>query len=351
MCFLAGGHRRRGGYLSAAAVAIAVLLTHTAAEPAVATPDPGVDDIRVAVKSSVGSYIADVARGAHRELDIGVFSPAMDTVIRVKVLPATDTTRPAPTLYLLNGASGGTGGSSWLEQTDITEFFTDKHVNIAIPLGGAGSYFTDWHTTDPVLGRQAWTTFLTRELPPVLDTALHTTGRNAIAGISMAATSVFQLAIAAPGLYTAIASYSGCIRTSDPLGRAMVTAVVARWNGDATNMWGPPTDPAWTTNDPYLNAHELHDTTIYISTGTGIPGHLDTLGAVSADTTQLTWQLLIGSPMEWVISECTAALRDRLAQLNIPAVVDMRPTGTHSWGYWREDLHKSWPVLEAALNR
>ncbi|WP_054813214.1 alpha/beta hydrolase [Nocardia arizonensis] len=298
-----------------------------------------------------GSYLEDVSADGRGFLDVGVFSTAMNTTITVKILPAHDTTRPAPTLYLLNGASGGDAGSSWFEQTDITTFFADKHVNIVIPLGGAGSYFTDWHNPDPTLGHPAWTTFLTRELPPIIDTALHTTTVNAIAGISMAATSVFQLAITAPGLYKAIGSYSGCVRTSDPLGHAMVTAVVARWNGNATNMWGPPTDPAWTDNDPYLNADKLRGTTIYISTGTGIPGHLDTLQAVSADSAQLTWQLLIGSPMEWVISACTAQLRDRLQQLNIPAVVDMRPTGTHSWGYWREDLHKSWPVLEAALNR
>ncbi|MGW4366621.1 alpha/beta hydrolase [Nocardia takedensis] len=358
MVFQPVGRGRRGVRHSTAVAAILLALWPGAVVGHAAPPvpvDPGITSVRLAgdisATSPDGSFIADIARGTQGEIDLGVYSAAMDSVIPIKVLPARDSTRPAPTLYLLNGASGGDAGSSWLDQTDVPEFFADKHVNIVIPIGGAGSYFTDWLRPDPVLGRMAWTTFLTRELPPIIDTALNTTKANAIAGISMAATSVFQLAIAAPGLYRAIGSYSGCIRTSDPLGQAMVAAVVARWNGDALNMWGPPQDPAWTVNDPFVNAEKLRGTTIYVSTGTGIPGHLDTLQAVSADSTQLTWQLLIGSPMEWVIAACTAQLRDRLSQLNIPAVVDMRPTGTHSWGYWGEDLHKSWPVLEAALRR
>ncbi|WP_063125078.1 alpha/beta hydrolase [Nocardia arizonensis] len=294
-----------------------------------------------------GSYLEDVSADGRGFLDVGVFSTAMNTTITVKILPAHDTTRPAPTLYLLNGASGGDAGSSWFEQTDITTFFADKHVNIVIPLGGAGSYFTDWHNPDPTLGHPAWTTFLTRELPPIIDTALHTTTVNAIAGISMAATSVFQLAIAAPGLYKAIGSYSGCVRTSDPLGHAMVTAVVARWNGNATNMWGPPTDPAWTDNDPYLNADKLRGTTIYISTGTGIPGRFDAPDSPGIDGDPNKWvdRLTVGGGVEAATLYCVHTFGERLAQLNIPARVVIRPTGTHSWKYWQGDLHESWEMI------
>ncbi|SUA43485.1 Uncharacterised protein [Nocardia africana] len=55
--------------------------------------------------------------------------------------------------------------------------------------------------------------------------------------------------------------------------------------------------------------------------------------------------------LEAATHNCAIALRDRLTQLNIPATFDLRANGTHSWGYWQEDLHRSWPLFEQALNR
>ncbi|WP_410870939.1 alpha/beta hydrolase [Nocardia sp. A7] len=284
-----------------------------------------------------------------RTIDVGVYSPAMDIVTRVRVLRAADPKAPAPTLYLLNGVGGGSDGN-WLDRTDVVEFFKDKQVNVVIPFGGAGSYFADWRTDDPVLGKQRWTTFLTKELPPVIDAEFDGTGANAIAGLSMAGTSVFQLALADPGLYRAIGSYSGCVRTSDPRGQAIVRTVVGSRLGNAANMWGPPTDPEWSANDPYLHAESLRGTDVYISSGTGVPGPYDNIFA-QGDPVQMSMQLLFGAGLEAVTNLCTQQLRDRLQTLGIPATVDMRPNGTHSWGYWEQDMHKSWPVFEAALHR
>ena len=103
----------------------------------------------------------------------------------------------------------------------------------------------------------------------MIDGALDTTGRNAIGGLSMSATSVLDLAIQAPGLYRGVAAYSGC---------AMTSAVEA-----ITNF-------------------------------------------------------------------CAQRLRERFAELGIPATFDLRPTGTHSWLYWQDALHTSWPLLHGALS-
>jgi S-formylglutathione hydrolase FrmB len=130
-----------------------------------------------------------------------------------------------------------------------------------------------------------------------------------------------------------------------------VRTVVGSRLGNAANMWGPPTDPAWSANDPYLHAEALRGTDVYISTGTGIPGPYDTINSAQGDPAQLTMQLLFGAGLEAVTNLCTQQLRDRLQSLGIPATVDMRPNGTHSWGYWEQDMHKSWPVFEAALHR
>ncbi|WP_280232362.1 alpha/beta hydrolase, partial [Nocardia cyriacigeorgica] len=119
---------------------------------------------------------------SERVADVVVHSASMNTPVSLRVLRAADPDRPAPVLYLLNGANGGVNGS-WYDETDIAQFFADKQVTVVIPIGGAGSYFTDWRSDDPILGRQRWTTFLTKELPPVIDSAFSGTGANAIAGI------------------------------------------------------------------------------------------------------------------------------------------------------------------------
>lgn len=31
-----------------------------------------------------------------------------------------------------------------------------KGVNVAIPFGGGGSFYTDWQRTDPKLGKNKW---------------------------------------------------------------------------------------------------------------------------------------------------------------------------------------------------
>ncbi|WP_245553144.1 alpha/beta hydrolase [Nocardia veterana] len=311
------------------------------AEPAAADP--------MAVRAPDGSHIQDIRPRADRILDIGVYSAAMRNVTRVQLIRAADPQRPAPTLYLLNGANGGISDGSWADRTDIAEFFADKQVNVVVPFGGASSYFTDWRADDPVLGRQRWTTFLTKELPPIIDAGFGGTGQNAIAGISMAGTSVFQLALAAPGLYRAIGSYSGCVRTSDPQGQLIVDAVVGNRMGNTVNMWGPPTDPAWAANDPYLHADRLRGTAIYVSTGTGAPGPLDNLHGAHGDPTQLAYQLVFGAALEGVTNICTHQLHDRLQQLGVAATFEFRPAGTHSWGYWQDDLHRSWPMFAQAI--
>ncbi len=49
------------------------------------------------------------------------------------------------------------------------------------------------------------------------------------------------------------------------------------------------------------------------------------------------------------IHYCTVNLTNRLHQLNIPVTVDDRPDGTHSWGYWEDELHRSWPFLAQTI--
>ncbi|MFI5719232.1 alpha/beta hydrolase [Nocardia sp. NPDC051750] len=339
-------HRTLVVTVAALALASATLTPGSAApQPAPpgapAPPAPGPQEARTTGIRGLGG----------RALELAVYSPAMGRVIPVRVLPAADPGTEAPVLYLLNGITGGGDGGNWFDRTDIADFFAAEQVTVVNPIGGAGSYFTDWRTDDPILGRQRWTTFLTEELPPLIDSTFRGSGADALAGVSMAAASVFQLALAAPGRYRALGSYSGCVRTSDPQGRAVVEMVVRSNGGNPANMWGPPQDRAWHDNDPFLHAEALRGLVLYVSAGTGAPGALDTLDGpgIRRNPGKLIDQLLVGGLLETVSAGCTTRLGERLQELGIPATVALRPDGTHSWGYWQQELHDSWPVFAAAL--
>ncbi|PXX59152.1 S-formylglutathione hydrolase FrmB [Nocardia tenerifensis] len=288
--------------------------------PATAAPDGA----RVVEEASLGGSVSRM----------DVYSPAMDRVVTNRVIRSAG--GPAPTLYLLTGIGGGVDGISWWDDTDVREFFADKHVNVVMPVGGAYSMYTDWLADDPAVGRNRWQTYLTRELPGVLDAQLGTTGRNAIAGVSMSAGSAVDLAIQAPDVYSAVAAYSGCPWTADALGVAMVSAQVARGGGNTANMWGTPGDAIWRAHDAFANAAALTGKTIYLSAATGTPGAIDEGG-------------LPFPPIEAIASACTAAFAGRLDALGLPAVHVNRPEGAHTWGQFETDLHDSWPHLARAL--
>ncbi|WP_024799770.1 alpha/beta hydrolase family protein [Nocardia sp. BMG51109] len=294
-----------------------------------------------------GPAILDVRPLGGRQFEVVVYSAAMAKPITVWLSHPGE---PAPALYLLNAVDGGENGGPWTTRTDAAQFFADKPVNVVVPMGGRASYYTNWAADDPVLGRNQWSTFLIHELPPLLAERFQATGRNAVAGTSMSATSALDLAIEAPGMYQAVGSYSGCPRTSDAVSRAYVHSQLGIFGANAANMWGGPGDPAWQAHDPVLNADRLRGVALYISAGTGGAGVHDTLGdpSIGGNAGVLADRLAVGGPMESVVNGCTRELSDRLGALGIPATVVFRP-GTHAWPYWQDDLHNSWPVFAAAL--
>ncbi|MCX5042656.1 esterase family protein [Aldersonia sp. NBC_00410] len=306
-----------------------------------------------AVAAPDGSRIVSANLTVDNHIWIDVLSTAMNRVVKVYVQRPADASRPQPTLYLLNGAGGGEDAATWTAQTDVQKFLSDKNANVVQPMVGAWTYYTDWRAPDPHLGVNKWRTFLTEELPPIIDAALGTNGVNAIAGLSTSGTSVLQLAISRHGLYRAAAAYSGCAQISDPIGYRFVNVTVNTWGGgDTMNMYGPEGDPMWRANDPYLNAEGLRGVDLFISTGTGMPGihdRIDDPHLVTPGVAGLLNQEVVGGAIESGTNWCTRNLQNRLDQLGIAATYDFQPTGTHSWGYWEDAFKKSWPVLSRGL--
>lgn len=334
---IGSGLARRGRRV-AIALAVVAAASGVAVGPS-ATAEPA--------SSITGSWAID-----DRTVQLRVHSASMDTDIMVNVQRPADRSVPRPVLYLLNGGGGGQDSATWQKNTDVLRFLADKEVNVVQPIGGRWSYYTDWRARDPKLGVYKWKTFLTEELPPLIDAEFGTTGVNAIAGLSTSGTSVLQLPIAKPGLYRAVAAYSGCAQISDPIGQQFVKLAVESWGGgDTDNMYGPPGDPMWAANDPYVNAEGLRGLKLFISTGTGIPGMFDVYNGTHMQPGPRGFanQLVLGGLIEAAVNWCTHNLRDRLHQLGIPATFDFQPTGTHSWGYWQQAMKDSWPVLADGL--
>ncbi|MGV9411062.1 alpha/beta hydrolase [Nocardia sp. NPDC003693] len=290
--------------------------------------------VPTATAAPPAGVVAEVPAGEQiSRLD--VYSPAMNQVISNRVIPAAGG-GPAPTLYLLTGAGGGEDGISWWNDTDVRRFFADKNVNVVLPTGGAYSLYTDWIADDPIAGRNKWQTYLTRELPAAVDSHFATTGRNAVAGVSMSAGSALDLAIQAPEVYDAVASYSGCPWSSDAAGVAMAAAIVLRGGGNPGNMWGVPGNEVWRAHDPYLHADRLAGKTVYLSAATGQPGAIDRGG-------------LPAPLVEAIANSCTGAYASHLAQTGIHSIYVHRPEGAHTWGQFETDLHESWPHLARAI--
>lgn len=292
-----------------------------------------------ALPGSTGS--ADAAAGAvgiHQvsatRAVLNVFSPSMKRVISNEVLHSPGG-GPAPTLVLLNGALGNEDGVGWLNNSGVEKFFLDKNVTVVAPIGGRFSFYTDWQTTDPVLGTNLWQTYLSRELPAAVDAAYGSTGKRGVAGLSMSGGPALDLAIQAPDVFDAAASFSGCPAPSNPLATAGISAMIAGGLNNPFNMWGLPGSQGWRDHDPSLNVERLRGTAVYVSSSRGAPGAVDRIpdGAVPP---------FGGMAVEAMVNYCTSIFVDALRRADVPATVSMRDEGAHTWPLFEDQLREAW---------
>ena len=313
---------------------------------------------------------------AETELDDGrlivsVWSPSMKVEIPNIVQRPADKNDNAPVSYLINGAGGGEDSATWQAQSDVKEFMADKNAWTVTPIGGAFSYYTDWQKHDPNVQTRFATdtqepmqfeTFLAKELPAAFEGHFGDVGMErgrAISAISMTATSVLTIAQNHPGVFDYVGSYSGCAETSTPAGHAFIEIVTGmRGGANLENMWGPYPGEGWVNNDPVAQAPKFVEQrdnntlpSIYVSTGNGLPGPHESLDnwRIRNNIPALANQAIVGGVIEAATNYCTANLGRRFNELGIPAHFNFKPAGTHSWGYWQDDLHESWPMLAESV--
>lgn len=328
------------------AVAMALIATVAAApvlaDPAPRTPPPAVDP----AMTRTGLLSIEDMGGGHERLSIA--SAAMRRVITVDILRGGGEA-PRPVLYLLDGVDGDPT-SAWLTKGGAAEFFAGEPVDVVLPGGGTGSMYSDWVRQDAALGLNRWETFLTTELPPIVESLLRTDGRRAIAGVSMGAQAAMMLAQRHPGWYRAVAGMSGCYSTADPLGHAVTTITVASRGGNVNNLWGPPNSPEWAAHDSLVHAENLRGTAIYLSAATGLPTGADLVSVANSPSVADALQTAGGgAALEAGARACTERFAGRLSELGIPATLEYTAQGMHTWPDFQAQLPKAWRVLAQAL--
>jgi diacylglycerol O-acyltransferase/trehalose O-mycolyltransferase len=218
-----------------------------------------------------------------------------------------------------------------------------------MPVGGMSSFYSDWY--QPAVGNgqtytYKWETFLTSELPPWLSANKNVAPNgNAAVGLSMGGSSALVLAIHHPQEFIYAGSLSGFLNLSEGQWPGMVN-VAMQWNGGFSPeaMWGPPGDPAWARNDPTVNVSKLvaDNTRIWIYCGNGAPTNVDVANP-DAPVAGLGF-------LEGFAIDSNRAFQDRyVAAGGTNGVFDFPPSGTHSWGYWGQQLQQMKPDLQRVL--
>jgi diacylglycerol O-acyltransferase/trehalose O-mycolyltransferase len=287
------------------------------------------------VAAADAAHITDIQHVNDRWDKVSVYSPSMNTVIVNDVFKAPRS--GAPTLYLLPGIDGGDdldgprppGTKSWFGMTDIQGFFGNKNVNVVSPLGGPFSWWTNW-VSDP--GKQ-YQTYMTRELPPVINKQYNANGKNAVGGLSSTGGTALDYAVQAPGVYRAVGSYSGLLNPSDNVQQVSLTLSGGGQSAEA--MWGPGGGPDWVAHDPSKNVSKLKGTAVYVAASAGGVGAVDRLPEGFGPN-------IAGGFIEGVINDSTRAFADSASAAGVPINYVVRPEGSHTWGLFESEMQESW---------
>ncbi|WP_179473785.1 alpha/beta hydrolase [Mycolicibacterium vinylchloridicum] len=287
-----------------------------------------------------GARITDIQHVTDRWDKVSVYSPSMNAVIVNDVFKAPKS--GAPTFYLLPGIDGGDnldpgvsfapGTKSWFGMTDIQGFFANKNVNVVSPLGGQFSWWTDW-VNDPT---RQYQTYMTKELPPLINAQYKANGRNAVGGLSSTGGTAIDYAVQAPGTYRAVGSYSGFLTPSDPQSAQQISLTLSTGGLSGENMWGPLAGPGWVQHDPTQNVGRLKGVAVYAAASdTGDVGAVDRLPDGFGPN-------ITGGFIERIVADSTRRFADTAKAAGIPVTYVARPQGSHTWGLFESEMQESW---------
>ncbi|HIW92099.1 MAG TPA: trehalose corynomycolyl transferase [Candidatus Corynebacterium avicola] len=257
----------------------------------------------------------------------------------------SDPEKTFPSVWQLGPLYSDENESAWSYATDAVRYYADKNVNLILPVGGGGSFFTDWQQADGGKNFQ-WETFLTKELPPILEQGWRTNDRRAVNGLSMGATGATILAGRNAEMFDFVASFSGYLDTTSP-GMPYAFGQIAGQAGfDATKMWGPYYSADWFAHDPKLLVRNFKNagTRVYVAAGNGTAGNWDEDNNIPGSPDNIQ-----GGAME-AASRVTSQTFVNSAKLaGVDVISKFRPNGTHIWPYWEYEMQQSWPYMAESL--
>lgn len=279
-----------------------------------------------------------------------VTSAAMQREIVLEVLPSRVTDEgPAPVLYLLDGVDSVEGNSGWKRAGNMPARMAEENVHLVTPTGGPSSYWSDWQSEDEVFGYNKWETFLTEELPDLVEAELATrgtkhNGKNGIAGASMGAQAAMHLAATYPELYDGVMALSGYYSTTDELGYQSVRGSVDGRGGDSANMWGPRGSDLWKYHDTISHPKGLEGTAVYFATG-GLAISEGDLRNYGDDY----FAMLQGLVLEKGVIEGARSFSRELDRHGIAHRVDYGDEGLHGWQTFVDYIPPGWNHIKPAL--
>jgi diacylglycerol O-acyltransferase/trehalose O-mycolyltransferase len=253
-------------------------------------------------------------------------------------------------VYLLDGLRAQDDYSGWDINTPAFEWLYGSGLSTIMPVGGQSSFYTDWYQPSQGNGQTytyKWETFMTQELPAYLQAnrGVDPNG-NAVVGISMAGNSALIYSIYYPQKFIYAGSLSGFLNPSEGWWPMLIGLAMNDAGGySATSMWGPSSDPAWRRNDPMVNVQQLvaNNTRIWVYCGTGTPSDLD------AGTT--TGNLMSAQFLEGFTLRTNKTFQENyIAAGGTNGVFNFPPNGTHSWGYWGQQLQQMVPDIQRVVN-
>ena len=244
----------------------------------------------------------------------------------------------------IGGISMGGQAATHLAATHPDMYFANQNANVVVPTGGYASFWTDWQSDDPTLGRNRWESFLTTELPGLVEPSLSTNGRRGIGGISMGGQAATHLAATHPDMYDAVMSISGTYSTTDEIGYQTARLTVETRGGRVENMWGPRGGAAWQAHDTMAHPEGLRGKAVYLSSGNGVAGLPDTQ-AYNGDVKAFATGILL----EKAVLDQTARFDRRLSELGIDHHVDYTDTGLHNWKTFAAQFDPGWRAIAGRL--
>lgn len=251
-----------------------------------------------------------------------------------------------PVLYLLHGAQGDE--DSWIQYGGLLEDTAarprrEQAIVVMPRMGTVSGLAVDW-----VDGHRRDATLIGHTLVEWIDRTWRTKAdrqHRAIAGYSGGGLSAAHVAEQFPGVFGQLGVLSGAVDLRNPAFQpGAYTAFEAEkvCAGDDVLAAGPLGDPvthadAWAAADPLHGAGRLRDTTVWLSSGNGLP-------CMPQDAADLVYPTAATEPQ---LRRQADAFSAALTEAGVEHVNNQRPCGLHWWTTWRPDLDSFWDLASA----